>query len=384
MHGFVQEVGKALATVTKIDMCIENSGNSLVTTDILNKEVALLVQACPALTSLSSNFIAPPLMQLLGRACPQITTLNMCESEKAIPISSVRDMMFLQPLLFPHLKVLSLPHFERDFPDLTGSYSLRVLNLCSFIFSDIVEWQRLPPKLEKLQIRRVKTGPPTFTDDGSGRHLLASLTRVGLSLDSFPLHALAQLLQAAPALQAIKDGCDPADSSGHGDQEAEAYIVVDCFRTNSTATDFAILRQNRSLDSIINALYFFDGSNNRVWQPVSADLSLMSGFSSCKFAHCDVAELQQLLRVFPDIRSLALEHLDVYDFKLVQIIPSLSNLAMLELDHCRGISGLGLLAMCLHLTNLCHIRCKGCDQLHAGDLDLCQQLATREVSIVEV
>lgn len=64
------------------------------------------------------------------------------------------------------------------------------------------KWLCLPPKLRTLHCEALEAGPPATSADGTAS--LPCLVSVIIEKDSAaPLHALAQLLQAAPALQDI-------------------------------------------------------------------------------------------------------------------------------------------------------------------------------------
>lgn len=102
IHRFRQEMGAALASVSILTFILTDTCNCTSSTNELNEAFAMLAQECPALKNLySCQHLPLALMHLLGQACPQLSTLMLCDDPFPAPSSAVRVMMQHQPTLFP-------------------------------------------------------------------------------------------------------------------------------------------------------------------------------------------------------------------------------------------------------------------------------------------
>lgn len=382
---FLKEVGEALATVICLSIDLDDAGNSPVTRTIMHTALSMVVRACPSLLQIySSDIIPPELFEMIGGVCPQLSTITILNSDERIALGSVQEMMLQQPRLFPQLIFLALPHFVENIPDLSGSSSIRILYLCSYAFVDAAQWSRLPPNLEKLQVDSVVAGPSPL-NDRTGVPQLVSLLRLGVSCSLMPLHALAQLLQAAPALRELKDGFDPNDHRLREDGNQQTQVVVHCSDMLSAAADFGVLQHRMGLESIANAVYYFDCNKNgsdTCKESVFAMLPRMPGFTSCLFAYCEIAEMVELLNVFPDVQSLVLAHVELFKIHFL-VMSCSSKLTRLKLHKCNSIEPMGLLEVCNFLPSLCDVRCQGCRQLQAVGLASCKNMMARSISMIE-
>lgn len=380
---FVQEAGIGLATVTELVLCLEDTCESDVPTSVLNQAVATLVQACPALKTLwSDEYLSLPLFALLGAACPQLSEFTVCEKDDDIPLSCVHAMIKRQPSLFPHLETLAFPWFcGKNLPDFSCNNSIHTLLISSFTFSCEAHWRRLPPMLQRLHIGQMIEGPSSVMDGTSRGNPLSSMRHLRVEDKAIPLHAVARLLQEAPALQELQVGCE-----NDIDNDEESHLVVQCSKSLTTASDLSILQERVGLGSITTAIYHFDCGpgveSTSSLQPFIATLPCMTGVGSCIFSLCDTAEFMQLLKTFPDVRDLVLGHMSITDMRL-QSLASCSKLQRLKLYECDNITPYGLLALCFRLPGLCHVRCEDCDQLYEPHLYRCQQPLLRDIVIVD-
>ncbi|MEW5315513.1 MAG: hypothetical protein WDW38_006935 [Sanguina aurantia] len=108
--------------------------------------------------------------------------------------------------------------------------SIRVLEVSCFEFTEEAEWLRLPTTLAYLHCFSVVAGPPTAAL--ASQQPLRSL--VSLTLEdalSTPLHSLAQILRAAPALRDVM--CNASE------YEAGLFPIM-CWLGSSTAADLTL------------------------------------------------------------------------------------------------------------------------------------------------
>lgn len=382
------EVGDALKTVTELSLGVKDTGNSTTTAAILNEALARVLKACPSVKRLCyCSPFSTSVLGAVGSTCPQLLELILLLSGD--DNAMVQSIMQIQPTLFKHLNCLILLELGEDLPDMSCSNSICRIFLPEFRFDTEHQWRHLPPNLQYLHALRVETGPPAFSTTGSSRNLLASLLRLGTSCPSMPLGALIRLLLAAPALTEIKVGCENAADGTTPD--ADQYnIVVDCMAHLSSAKALAnglnMVLQKASMDSLLNATYYFNCSDalpSGSWQSVLPTLPLMTGFTSCIIDSCETAVIQKLLGLFPDIRNLVIAHLDLDDIQLVSVLVGLRKLIKLRICSCPKFGLNGLIALCLRLPSLCHVQCEGCDMLDIADLEKCKKLMPRNILLIE-
>lgn len=379
VNAFVQEVGAALSTVKEIEMSYTNTSGSAFTTAVLDQSVAMLVQACPSLVTLHSNeHLSLQLVRLLGEACPTLHELRMGDFGLHPFISTVQSVLPELHVAFPQLRELDLPTLKDQMLDMSHLRSVRSLRIHSLTFLTEAQWHMLPPRLQTLYIDQLEVGPPTTKDGATGRSLLPYLLYFNANT-TMPLHAVAQLLRAAPALRDLGAGFEE-----DCDNDEETHPFVQVKESLTASADLLVLRDRSSLPSIKNIVYCFNGHEYQtvgVLQPILATLPRMTGSTSCMFVNCNPSLLTQLLEMFPDVCDLALGG-NMNNLQLQSLVVC-AQLKRLKLHQCNLLGPVALALVCERLPGLCHVRCEGCARLQVPDLEECKQSLMRDILLIE-
>lgn len=359
----MQEAGQALTTVTQLKLRLQTTGCSTAMIAKVTAEMTVLVGACPALTVLQPNFKpSPAFLRSLGKSCPLLTTLDLCVAHPDGP--DIDEIVQLQPSLLPNVHSLILEGFHYNLPDMSTLTGVRSLQLLNFYPSSEDEWRSLPPNLESLACSGLIVGPSS--SPSCQRPLLANLLALYItSMIGTNLHALAQLVRAAPVLQSIC--CD-----SFGDTEHQGFVVK-CPLGLSTAADLSLLHRRPEIQVFKDATYQFYFALDLVQPPLSliTSLPVMTGFTSCELDGCTYEGLVALLRVFPDARTVYLLYLLEMDDVELRAVTSCESLTTLKLTYLPRVTTLGLLALHLRLSGLRYVSCASCDELQQPALDTC-------------
>lgn len=363
----MQEAGPALTTVTHLKLCFQTTGYSTATRAKVIAAMTVLVSACPALTVLQPFFHpSPAFLRSLGETCPLLTTLDLFVGHP--DRLDVDEIVQLQPSLLPSIHSLILRGLDDTLPDMSTLTGVRSLQVLQFYPSSKGEWHFMPPNLESLACAGLIVGPSSaFSSQGP---LLANLLSLHItSTTGTNLHALAQLVRAAPVLQSIRCSL-PEDTKDQG-------LVVKCLLGPSTAADLLLLHRRLDFRLFKDATYHFDLTFARVQPPflsLISSLPCMTGFTSCELDSCTHEDLVALLRVFPDARKLALSFLPEMDDVKLRAVTTCAALTTLKLTFLPLVTPMGLLALHLHVPRLRYVSCAICVELQQPALDMCAHL----------
>lgn len=192
--------------------------------------------------------------------------------------------------------------------------------------------------------------------------------------NNIPLHALAQILQAAPNLTTIK--C-PEDS--------EQLIFIRCEMDANTAADLTVLgsRKDRELVTSLS-LYFEDlskGNDNVTFH----NLPTMNGYTRCQIDYSKPGLLGPLLTALPDLQTLYLTDAQGLDDIGLCAVAVGGQLQKITLTFCNHITPVGIFALCQRLTMLGSLKYYKCALLENDAMERVQRLLEhhgRDVKIV--
>lgn len=229
--------------------------------------------------------------------------------------------------------------------------------------------------------------------DGGGVGSLSNLLSVHLSGEYPRLEECAQILRAAPLLQAFTS----SDTYEH--LEVETATIRCRSSTPTTGTDLFLLHERMSkLTGIRDATYLIVCSYQEIirdrqngipgsLQPFIASLPTMTGVTKLDLSCIEPADLASILHKFPDLQELMLRcQYNMNDVEL-QHAAAANKLVSLKFLICREVTPMGLLALCQRLPNLSHVTCVDCTSVEQTDLDRCAELlmhsTQRKVVFVE-
>lgn len=371
LKAFLQEVGSALAAVTRLDLHLQYTGGSRITTEVLDKALEALLCSCPALQTLCclTGYLSKTLLQSLHNICPLLATLDVSAGPGLTDTAYMEYVLQLQACAFPHVDTLivNAPEDEYYLPDMDMSSNTGITTLFlngAYLGSDN-HWLNLPPQLTSISSQNFDIGPPaTFADGTSTLPCLLSFIMGDASTPS--LDDLAQLLQASPSLQALKR------ENAH-----DHTVAIHCNFTRTTIADLHLLRGRMDLDIVKNGRYTFVcdyDSGRMLQQSVLTTMPIMPGITRCRIFFCRVADIKLLLSAFPDIEILDI--LAAIDLDSIGLggLASCGNLRKLTLSRCPSVNSIGLLALCMRLPLIKSIDCELCDHLNVADLEECAAL----------
>lgn len=381
LRAFVQEAGASLRTVTTLGLWLDNDGGSPVTLAVLSIAMGLLISKCPALTLFRlAKDLPPAFLALLGQSCPSLRVLEFtCPSPDQ---ESLQQLLLLQPSLLPQVSTLKLTDCSEEYilSDMSINSSIHSVQLHDFCFVSETQWLSLPPKMQHLFCYTVEVGPPACSSIGSAAlgSLLSLELEGGYDFLSLPLHAFAQILQAAPFLQLVKVR---DDMRGKG-------LLIDCVLNNSTATatatDLALLHQKMGRLNTVQDIIFSincskrDASCNSL-RPCIALLPMMTRVTRCEVRGLRPGELAPLMRLFPDVGELTLRGCDeVTDVELQELSGFGKQVTELRIIECSRLTPMGLYALCQCLPGMCSVVCHLCLRLDQAALDGCAALLKRQ------
>lgn len=426
LGSFVVQTAPALRTVTTLHLRMQGKpGRS---DDIANVWAALnqLMTVCPSLRFLRCSFghFPPAFLRVLGHACPRLTTMEMRGSAgmqgffdlqpsflpsitKLVLHSDSRPVYDLEPNLPPHLARFGL-HCN-ILPDLSNNPSISCLDMSACHASSVAwwppdfppgcmsgcalyeedDWSRMPPKLQHISKQGLDCGPPTGLADGDTR--LGSLLSLSFDSDgSMSLQALAQLVGAAPHLQAVT--CKDGECGGQP-------FGITCELGPSTATNLALLRKLCDTSLLESAAFTFneedaefasdsdsDSGSEEAARASKADIHAfpqMKGATRCNIQGLSPEDASGLLQAFPDLQhlDLAFQHLNGL---VLQAMAGCPRLVTLELVGCRAWSPVGLFAVRKRLPALCSIVFRALDGPDTPDVKDFKEMLSGHGSAVEV
>lgn len=318
------------------------------------------MRACPALTALHlPENTSLEFLRHASEACPLLPTLEL-RAQAHCP--DIEDFLRAKPSPFLHLHTLIIRRTDASLPDMSQLRGLHTLNLSTTSFTSEAQWLCLPPGLQSLFCLSLEVGPPADTTCS-----LSSLFALHVEVPMHtPLYTIAQLLRAAPSLQAFT----------YDLKEVEQLVVL-CPLGPETAADLASLHTRSDIPCLARATYLFDVSEAVVggpYLPLIATLPRMTGFTACQLESCTQEEMVGLLGVFPNMERLTLSFLHTMDDLGLRAVTSYGSLTQLKLDYCSSVTPMGLLALCLRLPSLTCVEYENCERLQQPELDKCVEL----------
>lgn len=365
----MRKAGPALATVTCLELHYEDTGSSTVTAAELGQAIAAMVGSCPALLSLRclEGHLTPSFLQALatlGDVCPSLASLEVYASAEDGPY--LKQILQLQPSLFPHVSKLTVQANECNIPDLdlSSNISIVTLTLSGIYFQDGENWRLLPPNLRFLECSSFASGPPAIPSNGTAslRFLQSVMIRSGFIT---PLESLARLLQAAPALQVLTTQHAPYDR-----------FFIQCIPGPTMLSDLSAVRERTDFQLVSTATYWLDCGSVTDTEPLQQffeTLPRMTGITRVHLDQCLPEDVGLLLTVFADVEHLQLR-IDSFDDISLAAVASSLQLVTLTLSDMTSVTPMGLLALCLRLPTLRSVTCEDCSQLTVPALEECTQL----------
>lgn len=333
------------------------------------------MEACPSLTSLclTDGLLPATFMRALGRCCPLLATFNI--RKRNTDPAYLQLVMQLQPSLLPQVRHLVIFCVGQLLPDMSKNTNITSLHLSDYIFRSEAEWLRLPPGLKHLQCLNMMEGPPRSDADGTA--LLGNLHR--LTLDSTlgqPLHALAKLVHATPALEIVEVDV----------RCAGVHFQIACQLEQSTAADLSVLHGRGDILLLVEASYHFENpletDQSQVLRMVQA-LPCMTGVRSCELEGFQSAVVSEMTAKFPDAENLALSFPYGLDDVALKAVASCSKLVSLELVWCEMLTAVGLTALCMRIPSLRSVTYKSCIGLDESSVDHMKQVLREYGLVVE-
>lgn len=367
LEAFVRDVGMALGTVNRLDLCLDSNRESKITVTLLGRELSMLVAACFSLKTLSyCGHLCPEIMKALFTMCPHISAFNV-----QVNTQDLQQMHEALPQLSSLLLNLTSLSIKCDtpitkLPDLSQCPSIQQLDLGHFEFDSNEQWRCMPAKLRCLKCGAINIGPTTP---------LPSLQFIESYWVGIPLNALAQVISASPSLATLSTWSDKSKD--------EMYVTLSL--DHSTAESLHVLAES-SLPFLRDVFYMIDNSKNDATDleipSIIASLPQMRGVTRCEIQDCHTADLGPLIRVFPHMSRLTLccmSNMDDVDLQLLDTCPMLAHL---ELRFCSMVTAIGVFSLCQRLPKLGMISSDCCIHLTEKALLRCKILLGRELDIM--
>lgn len=375
----MHEAGQSLSTVRLLAFSFTNKGGVAATAAALEEAMLHVARACPALTSVSSNYHPLPQRVLCGTeevcpllhefssTCPYITNLR----------SGATYWRHLQ-LLPSCISILVLFELDEVLPDLSKNTSIRFLEVSGFKFEYESQWLLLPSKLEHLRCDMSNAGPPACKEGG---HKLSNLSSVAVSKSTYDyaisLGVFAQLLRAAPVLKVFRTGWEPITlgSAPQHDVFLEALkqgdscteLLIEAPFSMSSACDLSLLQQRIASGLSLNATYRIghgeDGPAESSDPPLTAAQDCTAQLTSCVFERLEAGELGPLLCLLPNLRHLGVNYPELMEDSDLQELWQCPKLTTLKVYMCEQVTAMGVYALCQRLPGLAAVKILCCDQI---------------------
>lgn len=361
----------------------------------------LLMQACPALTSLtiSGMSLSPALLSDLGRLCPRLSNLTIENGKQELP--ELDGLLLALPNLFTRL-TLNLKN--QYIPDMSRYPGIVALELPSFDLGDtcgdydnprppfVKQWLSLPPKLQHLRCEDIFFGPDAFNN---GRPTLVNLLSVEVA-HYIELPACVKLLQAAPVLKSITQDPNvwkrkPISSSSIKGSGLFTINIMSHQFTLSSAADLACIQQRLETGLVMAVTLRFcyyiehptDDQYNLLQTFIKA-LPRMNHVTSCIFEEVPPALLRPLLCAFPNMTDIGFHHafgMDDISLQYLAICPCLNTI---RFSSSEGVSPFGLQNLCQRLPDLKHVSYWNCDLLNEQSMQECVAMLKAQGSQVKM
>lgn len=382
LNAFVTNVGKALVSLTRLKLHLEDFDGSTCTADMLaaanaaawNEVLGNLVHACPLLTQLccTEGSLSAALWPLLGHHCPRLSTVEL-RTAGPLDTPSMQQMIELQPSLLPYVNKLILRgQGNYRLPDMSNNTSIFTLELPSFTFYENINitnsaWLCLPPKLRHLHCEDFSSGPPMT--NAKGTPALASLLSLTIHEESFThLENLGEILQAAPILQSCK--CAGIDES----------LTIMCDLCTTSPADFLVYESRKDMAGLSTATFWFNsfGRDETSLLPFIASLPTLTSIIRAQIDYDMLLSVVPLLAALPCLQTLSLmmDQLDDIGLSVVVVCRDLLKLTVSS-SH---VSPMGVLSICLRLPKLCSFR-NSC--MKQADLEGVQQQMREHNRVLE-
>lgn len=385
----MHEAGASLSSVTDLGLFLEDHCNQgFVISAVLIEAMELLAGACPALTNLRFNSRLPNeffcKVNQSSSSLHKLTFMDPNHNDQEF----LQGLLHLQPSLLPRITTLDFIYCCRNYTlsDMSINSSIHSLKLHEFCFKSESEseWLSLPPKLQHLHCGRIEGGPPACS--GIGGAALGSLLSLELdatqSFPCIPLHALSQILQAAPLFQLVKVD-NLWEKKGY-----VIYCVLNATTAAAIAADMALLRKKMcNLPTIRDGEFIIRCTGRETistsLRPSIATLPVMTGVTKCQFGDLLQGELALLLCVFPNVQELTLGFCnEMTDVELQDVAEFGQQVTRLQIVKCCRLTTASLYALCQSLPHMCSVVCETCPRLDQIALDGCAALLKRQDLLV--
>lgn len=348
--------------------------------------MTLLVQACPALTSLTvegSSHLAT--LCTLGQACPLLSELTVVAEDKDIlELQALVDQL---PSLLPTVHSLGFSSLGSTLPDMSKNVDITKLCMDFFSFDSEIEdgydtqWLHLPPRLQQLFIFSAHAGPvPPKADSGDARSrdVLCDLHSLDIGVPGVQLRVIADILRAAPALKHLSNGL-----------YTYGVTMIDCSVEPTAAADLSLLLERSSgVAGLRDALYRFDADDVCVYGrerlPRLEALPKMTGVRKCEFRDFSPECLRLLFALFPDVQTLTLCGSESIDDVGLQQVAICKRLQSLKINSYGEVTAMGLHALCPRLPHLHYVSACMCAKLRAPGMAKCVELLKEQGVFVKI
>lgn len=373
---FLQEVGTALNTVTKLGLHLTHKSGSYITLRELSLELERLVDACPAVNSLEFEGHMPlTLLHRVAKVCPLLYNLTLSNNDRNCDYlqTVLKDL----PSLLPNVSSLTLILLPDVLPDMSCNTGILSLVWHDQVCGDEICWTHFPPNLQTLTCGEFLAAPVVRAGTSSP---LGSLLCLDIICCDIRLPVLVQLLHAAPALQQLKmeQWCVRLD--GPILNFGTVNVSLDAF----TAANLQVLSEKfhvlgRPVFKIICNSEEIEG-----WEAFFSAFPCMAGVKHCRFDEVAYDQFAPLLKFFPNVQVLSLKPVEGFDGEDLQELDVCAHLTHLCLLSDVDVDQMQLLEVCLSVPTLKRISHCACDDLGGPALEEFNKLLESHSLYVEV
>ncbi|MEW5309044.1 MAG: hypothetical protein WDW38_000956 [Sanguina aurantia] len=245
--------------------------------------------------------------------------------------------------------------------------------MTSFGFESESSWSRLPPNLQHLVCQGFFSAPAAVC--ASNTPALSSLLTLRTDGTQLPLESICQLLRAAPALQSLS-------TVGEARPIRVSNFTIECpLASASVGFDLSLLHERMLAGLSIKAILRVEGGGGVAARAdIISALPSMSLFKRGSFVSLGRADLQLLLKKFPNVEEVILSSIQGMDDIGMQDLTVCPKITELLFEFC-GMGAIGMIRLCRRLPALKKVSCGGCAKLRARALMECAQLLQRQYGL---
>ncbi|MEW5298311.1 MAG: hypothetical protein WDW36_001451 [Sanguina aurantia] len=245
--------------------------------------------------------------------------------------------------------------------------------MTSFSFESESSWSRLPPNLQHLVCQGFFSAPAAVC--ASNTPALSSLLTLRTDGTQLPLESISQLLRAAPALRCFS-------TVGEARPIRVSNFTIECpLASSSVGLDLSLLHERMLAGLSIKAILRVEGGGGVAARAdIISALPSMSLFKRGSFVSLGRADLQLLLKKFPNVEEVILSSIQGMDDIGMQDLTVCTKITELLFEFC-GIGAMGMTRLCRRLPVLKKVSCGGCAKLRAPALMECAQLLQRQYGL---